>query len=131
LALGPGASNGETQLAGDISVWVTRDQLAFSVRDAGVSRFLETGDVVDISVLAGFHPRSEAHLDFVIAGGLGISRGHHIGGAVLSTAPVAAFNTQLNLNYRVVGAALDGFAAVGPSRSYYGVGLALALGWFR
>jgi hypothetical protein len=30
-----------------------------------------------------------------------------------------------------VGIGIDGFASAGDSRLYYGVGLALAVGWFR
>jgi len=37
----------------------------------------------------------------------------------------------MNLNYVLVGAGIDAFAAVGSGRRYYGAGLALAVGWFK
>jgi hypothetical protein len=131
LALGPGNANGRGRLGGDIGVWVTRDKLAIWVRDATAARLLEAGDFYDLSVLAGIHPLTSEHLDFVAGLGAGISRGHGTGGENLPSEPVLAAGAQLNLNYRVVGIGLDGFATLGSSRWYYGIGLAVAAGWFR
>jgi len=138
LALGPatasanaiaGATGGD-RLGGDIAIWVTRDQYAFAVHNASASRFSDPGDVSDLSFLAGIHPRTSDHVDFVAGVGPGISRGHGTAGEVLSTKPVIAAGAQFNLNYRVAGIAIDGFAAAGQSRWYYGAGVAIALGWF-
>lgn len=131
LALGPSTANGGSRLGGDIALWLTRDRLALWVRDATASRVFEAGDMYDISALAGIHPVTGRHIDFVAGAGVGIGRGHDNGGAVLRTEPVLALGAQLNVNYRVAGIGLDGFATLGDSRSYYGIGLAVALGWFR
>lgn len=131
LALGPATTNGGSRLGGDIAIWLTRDRLAVWVRDATASRVLEAGDLYDLSILAGIHPVTNRHVDFVAGAGLGIGRGHDTGGGVLPTEPVLALGAQLNFNYRVAGVGVDGFATLGDSRAYYGVGLALALGWFR
>jgi hypothetical protein len=131
LALGPSTANGGSRLGGDIAVWLTRDRLAVWIRDATATRAFEPGDLYDVSVLAGIHPVTDRHVDFVAGAGLGIGRGHDNGGGVLRTEPVLALGAQLNVNYRVAGVGVDGFATLGDSRAYYGVGLALALGWFR
>jgi hypothetical protein len=139
LALGPATasarsiagSNGGGRLGGDIAIWVTRDQQAFALRDASASRFFDPGDVYDLSFLAGIHPRTNDHVDFVAGVGPGISRGHGTAGEVLPTKAVIAADAQVNFNYRVAGIALDGFATAGQSRWYYGAGLAITLGWFH
>jgi hypothetical protein len=132
IALGPGTANGRQRLAGDIAVWFTRDRLAIWVRDATASRFLEAGDVWDVSVLAGIHPPSDAHVDFIAGAGLGMSGGHGTSGENLPRQPVVALGAQLNWNYRVVGIGIDGFATMSSEgRQYYGIGLALGVGAFR
>jgi hypothetical protein len=123
--------NGDARLAGNFALWVTRDRLAIWVRDAGASRFLDPGDTGDISILSGIHPRTVSHVDFVAGVGLGWSLGHDDAGRELQRTPVLALGTQLNVNYRVIGLVLDGFAAAGNSRSYYGVCLGVGVGWFR
>jgi hypothetical protein len=131
LALGPGNAGGNQRVAGDLALWVTHDQLAVWVRDAGTSRLLEPGDLGDFSVLAGIHPRSESHVDFIAGVGLGMSLGHANDGAVLERKPVLAGGAHFNVNYRVIGVAIDAFGAAGNARSYYGIGVGLALGVFR
>jgi hypothetical protein len=131
LSLGSAAANGQVRLGGMIALWTTKGPLAFSVRDVGASRFLETGDVGDISFLAGIHPVRESHADVVLLAGIGESYGHDVSGANLEHEPVLVASTQLNFNYVLVGVGIDGFAAVGSGRNYYGAGLALAVGWFR
>jgi len=131
LSLGPAAADGQGRVGGMIALWTTKGPLAFSLRDVGASRFLETGDVGDISFLAGIHPVRESHADVVLLAGIGESYGHEIGGANMEHEPVVAASAQLNLNCVLVGVGIDGFAAVGSGRNYYGAGLALAVGWFR
>ncbi len=131
LSLGPATANGQGRLGGMIALWTTKGPLAFSLRDVAASRFLETGDVGDLSFLAGIHPVRESHADVVLLAGIGESYGHEIGGANMEHEPVVAASAQLNLNYVLVGVGIDGFAAVGSGRNYFGAGLALAVGWFR
>lgn len=68
------------------------------MRAAEVSRLFEAGDLSDISVLAGIHSRSEAHVDFVAGLGAGISHGHDNSGGGHREGPVVALGAQLNLN---------------------------------
>ncbi len=131
VALGPGGANGDGRVAGDITLTFTRDRLALWVRDAGVTRFLEPGDLYDVSVLAGVHPRTERHLDVIAGAGLGVSRGHDSSGANLASQPAVGAGAQVTLNYRVIGVGLDAFATISGSRHYYGLGVAVALGVFR
>jgi hypothetical protein len=131
ISLGPGNADGRARLAGNAALWLTRDRLAIWVREASASRVLDPGDVGDVSVLVGIHPHVTPHVDFVAGVGAGMSLGHDNTGAVTRRESVLATGAQLNLNYRVVGLAIDGFAGFGNSSSYYGVGLGLAFGWFR
>jgi hypothetical protein len=114
-----------------IALWTTQGPVAFSIRDAGASRLLEPGDVGDISFLAGIHPVRAPHADVVLLAGIGESWGHTSTGADLEHEPVFAASAQMNLSYVLAGVGIDGFAAFGSGRTYYGAGLALALGWFR
>jgi len=130
LSLGPATANGDGRLGGMIALWTARGPLAFSIRSAGASRFLDPGDVGDVSFLAGIHA-GQSHADAVLLGGIGDSYGHDFSGGNISHEPVVAVSGQLNLNYVLVGIGLDGFAAIGSGRKYGGVGLALAVGWFQ
>jgi len=131
LSLGPATANGASRVGGAIGLWATRGPIAFSLRDVDASRFFDPGDVGDVSALAGVHPIRESHADLVVLAGIGESYGHDFGGGNLEHEPVLAASAQLNLNYVLVGIGLDGFAAVGSGRRYYGAGVALAVGWFR
>jgi hypothetical protein len=131
LSLGPGTDHGDGRLAGMIALWTARGPLAFSIRSAGASRFLDPGDVGDISFLVGVHPVRESHADVVLLAGIGDSYGHDFGGGNLVHEPVIAVSAQANLNYVLVGIGLDGFAALGSGRKYAGAGLAFAVGWFQ
>jgi hypothetical protein len=131
LALGPGAANADTRLAGDLGAWFTRARLALSVRTAMASRFLEPGATGDIAVLVGIHPRSDRHTDVVAGAGLGVSREQGSGGENLEARPALAFGAQANLNYAVIGIGIDAFASLADHRQIWGVGIALALGAFR
>src|SRR5262249_8801995 len=117
----------------DLGFWTTHNRLAFSVRGvfavAGV--FDVSSDVRDVSALVGYHPPLGPHVDFAARVGPGVIGGHTRYSEVISQRPVLAFGAQLNLNYQIVGIALDAFAGVGRSHRYFGVGLALALGEFR
>lgn len=135
VALGPSTANtrelSSGQLLGvDLSAWLTRDKLAFGIRTAAATEFLESGEVHDVAALAGIHAHNEPHVDAVV--GLGVGFSHALGnaGANRRTMPVLAAGAQLVFNYRLVGVGLDGFGGLGQSRSYYGVGLALAFGRF-
>ncbi len=115
-----------------IALWATRDEYAFSVRAAGASRLFETGDVTDFSILAGLHTLRSKHADAVVLAGAGMSYGHSTAsGARLVREPVLAGSAQLNFNYVLVGIGVDAFLGIGPTRRYYGVGLALAVGGFQ
>jgi hypothetical protein len=106
-------------------------QLAFSVRGVFASRVFEVGDAHDVSALVGYRPPLGPHVELVAGVGPGVSGGHTRYSEAISNRPVLAFGAQLNLNYQIVGIALDAFAGVGRSHRYSGVGLALALGEFR
>ena len=131
LALGPARVNGGDRIGADLAVWVTRNQRAWGFRFAAASRLFEPGDAYDLSVLAGIHPLTDPHADFVAGLGAGISRGHDNGGGNIRTIPALVAGANFTFNYRVVGIGVDGFATVGSQRFYYGGGLALALGWFN
>ena len=131
MSLGPATADGRGRVGGMIALWTTQGPLAFSIRDAGASRLLEPGDVGDISFLAGIHPVRAQHADIVLLAGMGDSYGHTSTGGDLEHEPVLAASAQMNLNYVLAGVGIDGFAAFGSGRTYYGAGLALAVGWFR
>jgi hypothetical protein len=132
LSVGPAAVNGEGHASATIGLWVTHDEYAFAVRGVGASRLFEVGDAGDISVLAGLHPLRSRHADGVVLAGVGVSSGHSsTTGESLGREPVFAGSAQLNFNYVAVGIGVDAFVGVGPTRRYYGVGLALALGAFE
>ena len=131
LSFGPGNSNGVGRIGGMIALWGTHGTLALSLRNADASRVFDPGDTGDISLLAGLHFLRERHADGVIVAGIGESYGHGTGGEDLESEPVIAASAQLNLNFEFVGVGLDAFAGVGSSHRYGGVGLALAVGWFR
>jgi len=132
LSIGPAAVNGEGLPGGMIALWATHNEYAFSLRAIGASRLFEVGDVTDFSILAGLHTLRTAHADAVFLAGAGMSYGHSTAtGDRLVREPVLAGSAQLNFNYVFVGAGLDAFVGVGPTRRYYGVGLSLALGAFQ
>jgi hypothetical protein len=131
LGLGPASVNREGAVAVDAGFWTTHDRLAFSLRGVYASRFFEVGDAHDVSALIGFRPPLGPHVDLVAGVGGGVSGGHTPYSEVISARPVLSFDVQLNLNYQIVGIALDTFAATGRSHRYAGFGLALALGDFR
>jgi len=137
VAIGPStATAGKFRNAGqlfgtDLSLWLTRDKLALGIRTAAASNVFDVGDVYDVAVLAGIHPRTEPGGDVVAGLGVGFSRGHDTGGGNLETTPVIAAGAQVTFNYRFVGIGLDAFGGVGHDWRYYGAGLALAFGRFR
>lgn len=132
IALGPGsASGGGPRVAGTIALWATHGWFAASLRQAGVSRLGEVGDMGDYSALLGVHYLRAVRGDGVIALGVGQSSGRDSRGYTLSSEPVLAASAQLNLNYALAGIGLDGFTGFARSRHYYAAGLALAVGWFQ
>jgi hypothetical protein len=131
LSLGPATANGASRVGAMIGLWATRGPIAFSIRDVDASRLFDPGDLGDVSFLAGIHPIREAHADVVLLAGIGESYGHDFSGGNIEHEPVLVASGQLNLNYVLVGVGLDGFAAVGSGRHYFGAGVAVAVGWFR
>jgi hypothetical protein len=131
LSLGPATANGASRVGGMIGLWATRGPIAFSIRDVDASRLFDPGDLGDVSFLAGIHRVRESHADVVLLAGIGESYGHDFTGGDLEHEPVVVASAQLNLNYVLVGVGLDGFAAIGSGRHYFGAGVAAAVGWFR
>ena len=119
---------GNPGFAGNLAAWVTHGPFAASVRYAGTSE-LEAGDMSDGSLLVGVHPIRGSQVNGVIAIGAGLSSGHN-GHVRLAQEPVMALGGQLIFNVAIIGIGVDAFAALGSSRHYHGIGVALAIGGF-
>lgn len=118
---------------GELTLWVTRNRLAFGARAAGSGALLDesggphTGDV---SALVGYRVEPVRRIDGVVAVGVGWNTlteflTHY------PDQPVIVANVQLVADFYLVGVGVDAFAATGAHRSYAGIGTAFCVGWFR